>query len=720
MLRKMKLNFIFNWMARPASLLLLGSLPAFAVADEPAAVADAALIVLDADGQATRKEEVTVTASPVTTERITSATKTSTPLRDVPQAVTVMTRAFIDDQAMRGMADAIRYVPGVGIAQGEGNRDQPIFRGNSSTSDFFADGIRDDVQYIRDLYNVERVEALKGANAMTFGRGGVGGVINRVTRQADWSSLREVSVEGGSFTERRVTADLDQAFGASVAGRLTGLYENSDSYRAGAVLERYGVNPTLAFRLGASTMLRASYERFHDDRTADRGVSSFEGRPLDTDPGTFFGDADRSRATVTVDAASLLLEHDAGHGVVFRDRIRYAVYDKFYQNVFPGAVDAAGTHVALSAYNNATDRRNVYNQADLVLSPRTGSVTHTLLFGAEIGRQVTDNLRNTGYFTSLGPSVTTVAAPLASPTTSLPLEFRPSATDADNHGVADTKGVYLQDQATLSRHVQLIAGLRYDRFDVDFDNHRTAATITNTDGVFSPRLGLVVKPVEAGSLYASYTRSFLPRAGEQLSSLTPTNSALAPESFANYEVGAKWDVRPTLALTAAAYRLDRGNVAVADPSDPTVSHLVDAQRTEGIELGVTGALTSRWTVVGGYAYQDGEITQSISPTALEGARLAQLPAHSFSLWNRYELTRRFGVGVGLLHRGDSFAATDNTVVVPAFTRVDGAVFGNFGRVRAQVNLENVLDQRYYAFANSNTNITPGSPRAVRVGLTTRF
>jgi catecholate siderophore receptor len=666
-----------------------------------------------------RAEQVTVRGSGVTVDRITSATRTSTPLRDVPQSVTVVTRTLMADQGMRGMADVLRFVPGVGVGQGEGNRDQPIFRGNSSTSDFFVDGIRDDVQYIRDVYNVERVEALKGPNAMTFGRGGVGGVINRVSRQADWSRTRELAVEGGAWNARRVTADVGQPIGG-VAARVTALYENSDSYRDGVFLERYGVNPTFAFRLGADTTLRAGYERFHDDRTADRGISSFAGRPVAADPSQFFGNADLSRATVTVDSLAAQIEHRVGPSLVLRNNARYATYDKFYQNVFPGAVNAAGTHVSLSAYNNGTDRRNLFNQTDAEWSVRTGGMAHTILLGAEVGRQVTDNLRRTGYFPSLGPSVTTVSAPLAAPTTALAMDFRPSATDADNHGLATVASVYAQDQVALTRHVQALVGVRYDRFTMDFRNNRTAAELTSTDGVVSPRFGLVLKPSEPVSLYASYTRSFLPRAGEQLSSLSPTNRALEPEDFRNYEAGAKWDLASGLSLSGAVYRLERGNVAVADPVDPTVSHLVDGQRTRGVELGASGALTNSWTLVAGYAYQDGAITRSLSPTALEGARLAQVPEHSFSLWNRYELSRTWGVGLGVIHRGESFTSTDNTVVLPAFTRVDAAVFGTFGRFHGQVNLENLLDEDYFAYAHSNTNITPGSPRAIRVGLSARF
>ena len=719
----MKLNFMFTLIA---GAMAAGFTPAAgsdqakpdaAQGDQAAGAAEEPKPAAAEAPKGQFSDEVTVTGSTVKVDRITSATRTDTPLRDVPQAISVVTRTVIDDQRMRGIADLVRYVPGVGIAQGEGNRDTPVLRGNSSTADFFEDGIRDDVQYFRDLYNVDRVEVLKGPNAMTFGRGGVGGVINRVPRKADGSRARAISLQGGSWNERRVTADVGDRFGRLDA-RITAVYEDSGSYRDGVGLGRYGVNPTFKFALSPWTMLRAGYERFHDDRTADRGIPSFEGRPLPGDPATFFGSADLSFATVTLDAFTATLERKTARLSV-RNHTRYAVYDKFYQNVFPGAVNAVGTQVALTAYNNATDRRNVFNQTDVVFQTHTGALAHTLLAGGELGRQATDNFRNTGYFTSLGPNATSVTVPVGAPTTSLPIEFRQGPTDADNDGVATVAAVYAQDQVAIADRVHLVVGVRYDRFAVDFRNHRTGIAVESTDGRVSPRVGLVVKPWRPLSLYASHTRSFLPRAGEQLSSLSPTNRALDPEEFRNDEIGAKWDLE-WLSFTAAVYRLDRGNVAVPDPVLPEVSHLVDGQRTKGLELGATGSLTRAWTIMAGYAYQDGEILSSLSPTARAGARLAQLPAHSFAVWNRYDLSRRWGVGLGVIHRGDVFASTDNTVVVPAFTRVDAGVFGTFGRFRGQVNVENLQNERYFAYANSNNNITPGSPRSVRVALTTRF
>jgi catecholate siderophore receptor len=654
--------------------------------------------------------------------RSTTATKTLTPLRDVPQSVTVITQRMISDQGMQSMADVVRYVPGVGMAQGEGNRDTPILRGNSTTADFFVDGVRDDVQYFRDLYNVERVEALKGPNAMIFGRGGAGGVINRATRQADWNTAREITVQTGSHTNRRVSFDVDRPIRGAFAARLTGMYENSDSYRQDVNVERYGFNPTFAFVVGSSTTVRLGYERFHDDRTADRGVPSFGDRPVQTDASTFFGDPALSNASVTVNALTSVVDHMIGSGVLLRNRTRYADYDKFYQNVYAGsAVSADGTSFALSAYNNATERKNVFNQTDITFTAFSGRIKHVLLAGAEFGHQATDNLRNTGYFTSRGPNVTSYIVPVSAPTVSVPVEFRQSATDADNHGIATVAAVYAQDQVALSSRVHAVVGVRFDRFDVDFRNNRTTTDFRSTDNLLSPRAGVIFKPAEPVSIYTSYSLAYVPRAGDQLSSLSLTNQSLDPERFTNYEVGAKWDLRPSLSATAALYRLDRTNVVVPDPIDTSRSLLVDGQRTIGIEFGLTGQITAAWSAAGGYAYQDGEITRTLSASANAGAKLAQVPAHTFSLWNRYDFTRRLGVGVGIIHNADMFTSTDNTVLLPAFTRVDGAAFVNLTRtIAAQVNIENLFDESYFAFANGNNNITPGSPRAFRVALTTRF
>ena len=210
-------------------------------------------------------------------------------LRDVPQSVSVISSQMIRDGGMQSLTDVARYIPGITAGQGEGNRDQMILRGNSSTADFYVDGVRDDVQYFRDIYNVESVEALKGPNAMIFGRGGGGGVINRVMKQADFNPVREVTAEVGAYDHSRFSTDLGKALSASIASRLMGMYQSSQSFRNGVQLERYGVNPALTLG-GPKTSVAVAYEHFQDHRTADRGIPAFEGRPFESKPSTFFGD----------------------------------------------------------------------------------------------------------------------------------------------------------------------------------------------------------------------------------------------------------------------------------------------------------------------------------------------------------------------------------------------------------------------------------------------
>lgn len=654
-------------------------------------------------------------------QRTTTATRTDTPLRDVPQSVTVTTQQAIRDLSMQNLQDVLRYTPGAGFAQGEGNRDTPVLRGNSTTASLFVDGIRDDVEYYRDLYNVDRVEVLLGPNAMIFGRGGAGGVVNRVTKQANWDQIREVRLQAGSFDNRRATFDLGQGITENAAFRVTGMYEDSESYRDGVEIRRYGINPTAAFRVGDSTTIRIGYENFRDERVADRGVPSFRGRPLRTGVSTYFGDPNNSPVHANVNAVNLWAEHRFENGVTLRNHARYAIYDKFYQNIFPGAVNAAGTAVSLAAYNNATKRENLFNQTDALFSLHTGPIRHNLLVGVELSRQVTDNFRNTGYFTAIGPNATSFTTPLDRTRIRTPVSFRQSATDANNSGTATGAAIYVQDQVELLPQLQLIAGLRYENFDVDFRNNRTGERFDATDNPVSPRVGLVYKPVEPVSLYVSYSNSYLPRAGEQLSSLSLTNQALKPEEFTNYEVGAKWDVNPGLSLTAALFRLDRTNVATVDPTDVTRLVLVEGQRTKGFELGLRGRVTEAWSVLGGYAYQDGEITGTQSATIVKGNAVPFQSRNTFSLWNRYDFTPWFGAGLGIINQSSYFPSADNQVRVPGFTRVDGALFWTISeRWLAQVNVENLFGAKYYPVAHSNNNITPGAPFFARFALTARF
>ncbi|HEY2065911.1 MAG TPA: TonB-dependent siderophore receptor [Gemmatimonadaceae bacterium] len=647
-------------------------------------------------------------------ERSRAATRTDTPLIDVPQAATVLPRAVISDQAMQSMADVVRYLPGVTMGLGEGHRDQPTIRGNSSTADFFVDGVRDDAQYLRDLYNVERVEAIMGANALAFGRGGGGGVLNRVSKQAGWSPAGAVTVESGSFDHARETVDLNMPAGTKFAARLNGMLERSGSYRDHTTSRREGINPTATVVAGGA-IIRLDYERFHDSRTVDRGIPSLGSAPFETSTATFFGDPDASQASTRVDAAGVTIEHAIG-AMTLCNVTRGVRYDKFYQNVFAGsAVSPDAMQLLLSGYNNATRRDNLFDQADLTGTFGSGAITHVVLLGSEIARQSTDNFRNTAYFT--GGTATSVTASADAPTAVTDALFRQSASDADNHVRVDVGAGYLQDQIGIGERWQAVVGLRADRFDLRFHNNRTGEDLARVDRLVSPRAALVFKPIPPLSTYASYSVSHLPGSGDQFSSLTATSQTLVPERFTNREVGVKLETSHGLAVNGALFRLDRTNSTAHDPLDP--SHLVQtgAQRTSGLELGVTGDVSDRWQVTGGYALQRA-VLQSATTAGAAGTTVPLVPHHAASLWNRVQLAPAAAVGLGIVHQARMYAAIDNSVALPAFTRVDAAAFVTLApNVRLQANVENLLDARYYATAQGNNNILPGAPRTLRISVT---
>jgi catecholate siderophore receptor len=224
-------------------------------------------------------------------------------------------------------------------------------------------------------------------------------------------------------------------------------------------------------------------------------------------------------------------------------------------------------------------------------------------------------------------------------------------------------------------------------------------------------------------VYASFSEAFMPRAGEQLSSLTSSVAAFEPEKFTNVELGAKWDIRPDLTATAAIYKLDRSNVLLSNFPIFGESLLIegDAQTSKGLELGLSGKITPTWSVFGGYAYQSAELTREGNSTVLNGAKLPHVPKHAWSLWNRFDLDSRWAMGLGVSRRSAITASIANPTVLPGYTRVDTALFYKFNnQYQLQANLENLLNKEYYASAHSNNNITPGSPRAVRVTLNAKF
>jgi len=657
-------------------------------------------------------------------QSINTATKTNTNILDIPQAVTVVTEAQIEDQQLRSIADVLFFVPGATPGTGEGNRDQITLRGNNTTADFFVNGLRDDVQYFRDLYNVDRVEVLKGPNAMIFGRGGGGGIVNRVTKRSSLNEYRQLIGSVDSFGGFRLTGDVDQPLAGNVGLRVNGMYENGDSFRHHDDVKRYGINPTVGIQAGEDTRINLSYEYLHDRRTADRGVpSASDGNPLTVDEPikgfdrTFFGDPDKSYSKADVNLFNWSVEHQLSDTLTLRNSGLFGDYDKFYQNIYPNGPATPADTVQLAAYNDSTKRRNLISQTDLIWENRLGGIEQTLLVGFELGRQKSKQRRKNGFFQPANS--TSLVVPLDDVTIDADVVFRPlnangSATNF-NRSKANIAAVYIQDQIRLSPMFEIIAGLRYDHFKLDVTNLNNGAMFDRTDKLWSPRVGLLLKPLENLSFYASYSRSYLPQSGDQFSSLDLTTEALKPERFDNYEIGAKWEPIEGLLATAAIYRLDRTNTRATDPQTlQTV--LTGAQRSKGIELGLERSISDNWQISAGYAWQKAEITETTT-AAPEGRKVPLVPRNSFSLWSRYDFTKELGAGLGVIARSKSYASISNLVELPGYARVDAAIFYQITKdIEAQVNVENIFGADYFPNAHSDNNIAPGAPTNVKAAI----
>jgi len=677
------------------SLTIAGPLAA-AQEGEGAAGSDAARVL----------DRVDVTGITLANEKF-SGMKTDTPVIDVPQSLSVVTEAQIAEQGFSDIGDILLYTPGASVGQGEGHRDQITIRGQNTTADFFLDGLRDDVQYFRPLYNIAQVEVLRGANAMIFGRGGGGGVINRVTKRPSLNGdIRDVTVSADTFSRLAGSIDYGTALSDTSAVRVNAFAEALGNHRDVFDGERFAINPTALSRLTPDTTLALSYEFVDDERIVDRGVPSEDGTPVRGFRDQFFGSPTENETTLEAHIARARLDHSFSDTLTANAMLQYADFDKLYQNLYPAGIDTAAGLVTLDGYRDTTERENLIAQANLVSEFTTGPLGHLFLVGVEIADQQTANARQDNVFADTNDDQTQVA--IADPLQLPAFAF----TDTVRDRVSDVQvlSVYAQDQVDIGRFLKLVAGLRFDQFEIDVDDLQAGARFDRTDEEVSPRIGLIFKPMDNVSAYASYSQSFLPRSGDQFLVLDNATAQLEPESFENREIGLKWDLRDGLSLTTAYFQLDRDTAALTPDGEDS---FVTTSETEGFELQLNGRLGERWRIDAGYSYLDSQLAN--------GNDRAQVPDTMISLWNRFQATPRLGLALGLVHQGEQFAASDNTVTLPDFTRVDaGAYYELANGTVLQVNIENLFDETYFPDAHSNSNISTGAPLNARFTLRTSF
>jgi catecholate siderophore receptor len=677
-------------------------------------------------------DEIIVTGQYLSIDKV-NAVKTPTPLIDVPQSLTIITADDIASQSFQSLGDITRYTPGVNISQGEGHRDAIIIRGNQTTADFFQDGLRDDVQYYRPLYNLQQVEILRGANALLFGRGGVGGIINRVTKTPDAAGgFTDLTGSVDTFGAYFGALDINQPLNDTVGLRINGFYEGLNNHRDFVDGERFGINPTLSLALTPQTTVDLSYEYLDDDRIVDRGVPSVAVTngpdvPLSGFDDTFFGDLENNITTLQAHILRASVDHQFNDALRGNASVQYADYDKAYQNLYASdrVVVTNGTfdQLELDGYADRTDRENIIAQANLVGEFNTGPFGHTVLVGAEYAAQHSDNARFDTVFAQNNDDQLVI--PFTDPLVIPQNGFLDLVRDRKSNVYVFS--AYAQNQIDLTDQFKIVLGGRFDRFDIDVTDIQNNRQFTRTDEEITPRLGAIYKPVETISIYTSYSETFTPRSGDQFLTLDLDTASTRPQFTENLEAGVKWDIRPDLSLTTAVFSLDRQGFTSVDPEDQQQLITIDGAKVEGVEVQLIGQLTDNWSVNAGYSYMTGKIEDlsatgtTVGAGGLSGNRPRQTPEHTLSVWNTYTLSDALGLGLGATYQDSYFVREDNSVEVPDYLRVDLAAFYDVSEtLRFQINVENLFDVDYFPDAHSNDNISVGEPLNARLTVQTRF
>ena len=654
-----------------------------------------------------------------------SALKIGAPLRDIPQTVNVVPVSVIKDQGAQSMEDVLKNVPGVGLSNGDGQRDQVTIRGFSAIGDMYIDGVRDDALYFRDLSNIERVEVIKGPAAVLYGRGSSGGLINSVSKKPGFAPKHEVGMTLDTEGKRRTQFDTGWADPqGNQAYRLTGAFEDSDTFRDDGYIDRKAIAPSAYFRLSDDLELNLGATYLYDKRLIDFGIPALGNRPVDVDRDKRFGssDADQDYTRSEVFSFTASLDYRINDDFTLTNTSRYYHYDLDRNNTL---ADSSPTRfvtapngellVKLNRGNVARDEYGVFNQTELKQQAQLAGMQHNLLYGVEVGYQ--DKYQR--VFNQSNVAQVPVYRDAL-----VPVPEHAANLSSKGTNYQQTAGFYVQDLIELNDQWKALLGVRYDIFGQEYDDIRAAdVDLDRTDKTWSPRVGLVYQPDQIQSYYVSVSRSYQP-SGEMFA-VNAGNADLEPEKTTNYELGAKWDLLDSkLSVTAAIFRLERTNMRTPDPVTPGLTILAGEQRTDGFEATLSGQLSDKWQIYAGYAFLDAEIVKSNAKTngvSNEGQTPTLTPRNSANVWLVRTLTPQWRVAAGANYVDERYTALDNKVVMPGYTTFDAALLYSQQHWDMALRLKNAFDRDYYASAHGSVDlITAGAPRTLEASVAYRF
>ena len=664
--------------------------------------------------------------------------KPPVPILDVPQSVSVITDDDIRNQGFRQIGDLIRYTPGVNTSQGEGHRDAVVFRGVRSTADFFQDGVRDDVQYYRSLYNVDQVEIIKGANALLFGRGGTGGLINRVSKTAQLGERFGVLDTGAdSFGGADVALDGNIEVSDNIAFRLNFHADSLANHRKVFHGDRVGVNPTMKFKVDSATTIDLSYEYADHERFIDRGIPTANGEPIEALKDFVIGTTDLNRTTLEANILKGSLVHDYADNGKINFSVTANDFRKMYKNIYASGYDASTGVVTLDGYLDETARESTIISLSNVNEFDRG----TLAVGLEIIDTENTNFRYNTYWSTTKDDNETFAL---TSSTANPINFNLNAAGAvtyvdyssDLNNKSDTDievtSLYLTGNIDLADQWQMVLGARYDDVSVKIKQYGKtedsegrgaldASKDTNPgrdDSYVSPRLGLIYKPQENMSLYLSYSESFQPRSDEQYKTFNNSGclsgkkgcEKFDPDVFENTEIGFKYDMDNGLSLALSYFDMEQTRAA----EDGTGGTEVRALAIDGFEFSLNGQVNDNNSIRFGLSSVDASKNEA-------GDKAKEIPELTYSLWYTHQANDIFGISFGLTYQDESIINSSTGPKLPDYTRLDMGMSitpNDIDTVR--INIENLGDETYFPHSHSDHQASVGESTNVRVSYNRKF
>ncbi|MEN2506874.1 TonB-dependent siderophore receptor [Stutzerimonas stutzeri] len=691
-----------------AAVTGLASLPTFAQENDTT-VLDDVFVMADQDGEGVRRYQA---------RRSGSATKTDTPLDEVPQAVSVIPATVLDDLRSPRIEKALDYAGGVARQNDFGGLTMYEYsiRG-LTTSEFYKDGFSVNRGYMnpQDPSNVQRIDVLKGPASSLYGRGDPGGTINIVSKRPQNDRFARLDLSAGRWDRYRSSLDVNTLLDdeGTMLYRMNLAVEDNKSFRDYRSSERQFFAPAFSWELSPQTRLLVQAEVIRSSQVFDRGVVAPNDHLGSVSRSDFFGEPDDGEIDNNNESLQAEIEHDLNASWTVRLASHYK----------QGRLNGGATEASFLADDARTlnreyryrdfDWQDSITQLELRGLVYTGDIEHNLLIGTEYERYAKDErLMRTRPISTIDIRAPVYGQPRP------PFSVGPGGRSTDRHELVHSRSLNLQDQMRLSEKLFGVIGARYDHYEHRLDNEVTGTRTEQTHEKITPRIGALYQLTPEVGVFANASQSFKPNTGAPRPG---TGTSFDPEEGVGYEAGFKFDLLDSrLGMTVAAFHLTKENVLTADPADSTYQIAAGEVRSRGIDLQLTGQLTDEVRVIGAYAYVDAEVTKD--NTLASGSRLLNVPEHSGSLLGVYEFLdgglKGLELGGGVNYVGDrSGNVADSGFELPGYTTVDLlARYKATQDLTLGVNLNNAFDRTYYERSYSNVWVMPGEPRNLSLSL----